>query len=55
MTTREKIAALRALMRQEQIDAYYVPSVDPHQSEYVPACWQRRDACLLYTSPSPRD
>ena len=42
MTTREKIAALRALMRQEKIDAYYVPSVDPHQSEYVPACWQRR-------------
>ena len=24
------------------IDAYVVPSGDPHQSEYVPECWQRR-------------
>ncbi len=42
MTTREKLQALRKLMSQNKIDAYYVPSVDPHQSEYVPACWQRR-------------
>ena len=42
MTTREKLQALRRLMRRHKLDAYYVPSVDPHQSEYVPACWQRR-------------
>ena len=42
MLTREKLAALRRLMKSHKIDAYYVPSVDPHQSEYVPACWQRR-------------
>ncbi len=42
MKTREKIAALRALMRKQKLDAYYVPSVDPHQSEYLPDCWKRR-------------
>ena len=42
MVTREKLAALRALMRKNKIDAYYIPSVDPHQSEYVPAWWRRR-------------
>jgi len=42
MTTREKLQALRRLMKRHRLDAYYVPSVDPHQSEYVPACWQRR-------------
>jgi len=42
VTTREKIQALRKLMADHKLDAYYVPSVDPHLSEYVPACWQRR-------------
>ncbi|MHB8080441.1 MAG: aminopeptidase P family protein [Candidatus Krumholzibacteriia bacterium] len=42
MDTRQKLAALRALMRANKVDAFYVPSTDPHQSEYVPAMWQRR-------------
>jgi Xaa-Pro aminopeptidase len=42
MNTRQKIAALRAQMRAQKIDAYYVPSTDPHQSEYVPDIWRRR-------------
>jgi len=42
MQTRRKLSALRALMKKHGADAYYVPSVDPHQSEYVPDCWQRR-------------
>jgi Xaa-Pro aminopeptidase len=29
-------------MSEQGVDAYFVPSVDPHQSEYVPLCWQRR-------------
>ncbi len=29
-------------MKKSGVDAYYVPSTDPHQNEYVPACWQRR-------------
>ena len=33
---------LRNLFRAEGIDAYLVPSTDPHLNEYVPATWQRR-------------
>lgn len=40
--TSEKLSSLRALLEQEQIDYYLVPSSDPQQSEYVPACWERR-------------
>jgi Xaa-Pro aminopeptidase len=40
--TRQKLNRLRALMAQESLEAYLVPSTDPHQSEYVPACWRRR-------------
>jgi Xaa-Pro aminopeptidase len=42
MNVRERIAALRKLMKSHHLAAYLVPSTDPHQSEYVPACWQRR-------------
>src|SRR5690606_20334504 len=37
MTYVEKLAAIRRLMEQEQIDAYLIPSSDPHISEYLPA------------------
>lgn len=33
---------LRQLMKKHNLQAYIVPSSDPHQSEYVPACWERR-------------
>ena len=39
---KERIQKLRALMRKHKIDAYVIPSTDPHGSEYVPALWQRR-------------
>jgi Xaa-Pro aminopeptidase len=42
MTTREKLDVLRRFMRERGLAAYLVPSTDPHQSEYVPECWQRR-------------
>lgn len=42
MKTREKLEALRRLMTDRGLTAYLVPSTDPHQSEYVPECWQRR-------------
>lgn len=35
MTVKERIAALRALMREKGIDAYLVPTDDYHSSEYV--------------------
>ena len=42
MTVLERLAALRALMKAEGLAAYYVPSTDPHASEYVADAWQRR-------------
>ena len=33
------LSALRALMRREHINAYIVPSTDPHSSEYMAAHW----------------
>jgi Xaa-Pro aminopeptidase len=39
---KKRIQALRAKMREHGIHAYLIPSSDPHQSEYVPQCWQRR-------------
>ena len=44
-----RLRALRAAMREHQLDAYYVPSVDAHQSEYVPECWQRRQYMSGFT------
>jgi Xaa-Pro aminopeptidase len=42
MNAREKVAALRQLMKKHKIEAYYVPSADPHQSEYLPEDWKFR-------------
>ncbi|KPZ09262.1 aminopeptidase P family protein [Pseudomonas syringae group genomosp. 3] len=37
-----RLAHTRALMSRERIDAYLVPSADPHLSEYLPGYWQGR-------------
>ena len=42
MTITEKIASLRQMMFTHQLDAYIIPSTDPHQSEYVAPHWQAR-------------
>ncbi len=41
-TTNERLAALRSQMNLHGLDAYIVPSSDPHQSEYVAERWQAR-------------
>ncbi|MEE4096765.1 aminopeptidase P family protein [Pseudomonas viridiflava] len=41
-TVAERLALTRALMSRERIDAYLVPSADPHLSEYLPGYWQGR-------------
>ncbi len=41
-TIKQRLKQLRELMAKAGVDAYYIPSTDPHQSEYVPECWQRR-------------
>jgi len=38
-----KLKKLRKLMKKDEIQAYLVPSTDPHQSEYVPEMWNRRE------------
>jgi Xaa-Pro aminopeptidase len=38
----ERLAQTRALMSRERIDAFLVPSADPHLSEYLPGYWQGR-------------
>ncbi|MES2831840.1 MAG: aminopeptidase P family protein [Pseudomonadota bacterium] len=37
-----RLASVRAAMAEQSIDAYVVPSSDPHLSEYLPAHWQAR-------------
>jgi Xaa-Pro aminopeptidase len=42
MSVPARLASLRALMVQQQLDAWIVPSADAHQSEYVSTNWLRR-------------
>src|SRR5690606_23055405 len=46
MTYVEKLAAIRNLMEQQHIDAYIIPSSDPHVSEYLPD----RYKCVAWAS-----
>ncbi len=39
----QRIAALRSTMSTQNIDAYIIPSSDPHQSEYTAPYWQARN------------
>ena len=42
MNVNERISSLRKLMAERGIDAYIVPTYDPHQSEYVGEHWKTR-------------
>lgn len=42
MSIAARVMELRAKMRRAGLAAYVVPSTDPHQSEYTPAYWRRR-------------
>lgn len=42
MQVSDRIKAVREEMEARELDAWLVPSTDPHLSEYVPECWQRR-------------
>ncbi len=39
----DRLAGLRAAMRRAGLTHYVVPTSDPHQSEYVPTWWRRRE------------
>ena len=38
----QRIAQLRARLHEAKLDAWIVPTADPHLSEYLPAHWQQR-------------
>lgn len=41
-TITERLKALRAYMQEKRLDAFIIPSTDPHLSEYPPSHWQSR-------------
>jgi Xaa-Pro aminopeptidase len=49
MDVKERIEQLRTLMRERGIEAYIVPSSDPHQSEYVAAHYTARTFITGFT------
>ena len=42
MNAEQKLSALRQTMREHNLDAWIIPSADPHLSEYLPEHWQAR-------------
>ena len=46
MTHLEKLQAIRSFMQEQNIDAYIIPSSDPHISEYLPDHYK----CIEWTS-----
>ena len=42
MSVVERLEQLRKLMKENSIDAFIIPSSDPHQSEYVATRWKSR-------------
>ena len=42
MNIRDRVEKLRKLMKENQMDAYIIPSFDAHQSEYVAEHWKCR-------------
>ena len=48
----ERIAALRHLMKEDKIDAFIIPTADPHISEYPAACWKDREWISGFTGSS---
>lgn len=49
MTIQERVSAVREWMREQGISAFVVPTIDPHNSEYVPAHWQCREWLTGFT------
>ncbi len=43
MKVSERVKALQRELKTNDLDAYIIPSGDPHQSEYVPTSWKSRE------------
>ena len=48
-TVGDRVGALRAAMQRHRIDAFVVPSADPHLSEYLPGHWKGREWLTGFT------
>lgn len=46
MTYKEKLSEIRSQMKADQVEAYIIPSADPHISEYLPKYYK----CIPFTS-----
>jgi Xaa-Pro aminopeptidase len=42
ISVNKRVEKLRAYMREHQLDAFIIPSTDPHAGEYVPEHWESR-------------
>lgn len=49
MNINERLEKLRNLMRERNIDAYIVPTSDPHQSEYLSDYYRTREFISGFT------
>ncbi len=49
MSTNQKLAKLRRMMAERQLDAYYINTADPHQSEYIATHFQTRSWLTGFT------
>ncbi len=45
----QRLQQLRHVLEQQGLDGYIVPSVDPYQSEYPPACYRRLEWLTGFT------
>lgn len=45
----ERVKKLREQMKKNGIDAYILPGTDPHQAEYLPEHWKRREFISGFT------
>ena len=45
----ERVAQLRVWMKEQGVEAFVVPTMDVHNSEYVPARWQCRQWLTGFT------
>ena len=50
-TVPERIAALRAAMKEAGVDGFLIPSSDPHMSEYLPTATRREAGFPVSTAP----
>ncbi len=49
MTITERVEKLREWMKSQGLDAYWVPTADPHNDEYIPAHWMCREWLTGFT------